>query len=77
MQIEISDTTYQRIAARCEDVSAFVEQSVRQAIEQQKVAKNGRHFDPETVLAAFRDLEGMFDRGSLDEVLADRRLGRE
>ncbi len=76
MHVEISENIYRTIAALHGDVSAFVENAARQALQTKKPVKKPK-FDAEQLLSEFRDLEGMFGEASLDEVLSDRRYGIE
>jgi len=76
MHIEISEDMYRTIAALHGDVSAFVENAARHALETKESVTDPK-FDADQLLTEFRDLEGMFGEASLDEIIADRRCGIE
>ncbi len=76
MHIEIPEDMYRTIAALHGDVSAFVENAARQALRAKEPIDKPK-FDADQLLSEFRDLEGMFGKASLDEVLSDRRCGME
>jgi len=76
MHVEISENMYRTIAALHGDVSAFVENAARQALQTKQTVTKPK-LDADQLLTEFRNLEGMFGEASLDEVLADRRCGIE
>jgi Asp-tRNA(Asn)/Glu-tRNA(Gln) amidotransferase A subunit family amidase len=75
MKVEISETTYEAIAAVEPDVSAFVERAARRALSQAPGAAPRRDVQAaKQRLMAFRDkLAGV----STSEFVDDSRQGRE
>lgn len=74
--IQLSDETYDAIANRHGDVSAFVESLAKRELAEDASLETPR-FDLEKVRDGFRQLQGMFGDASLEKVLEDRKLGRE
>lgn len=72
MIIELSKDTYRAIVAVAGNVSGFVEQAARDALKKSPHVETPR-FDVTQVLSEARDLQGMFGKATLKEVLADRR----
>ncbi|QDU87404.1 hypothetical protein Pla175_07640 [Pirellulimonas nuda] len=72
--IEVSDATYSAIAAHFGDVGGFLDRAAQYA---RSKGDEQPRFDADSLLGDFRRIEGMFGAASLQEVLGDRRLGRE
>lgn len=76
MQFELSDSVYQKIAAKHGDVAAFIEATVKKALDENGTEEKPR-FDADRLLVEFRSLQGMFGDSSLRDVLSSRRSGLE
>ncbi len=71
-QIEISDHTYQAIAAIGVDVSAFVEKAAQQHLQSQPTfaSQNSRN-----LVERFREFRGAMKGISIEEIVASRHTG--
>lgn len=72
MQVEISEETYRAIAESKIDVTAFVEQAVRQAL-----AKKKAPVATGDLVERFRSFRGMLRDTTIEDIVAARHRGLE
>jgi len=70
--VGISDDTYQAIAARTSDVSAFIEQAAKRQLAKQDGKPENK---PEDLVERFRSFRGMLKNTTIDDIVAARHYG--